>query len=365
VSGHVADLDSPVAGFAVADAVVAELTAFVRHRARLLVEVDPMLDLLAQDAETAVLSGGKRLRPTFAYWGWRSASDRDPAGCGFVGAAASLELLHACALVHDDLMDGSDTRRGQPSSHVRFAQQHDAAAWRGSASDFGTAAALLLGDLLLSWAGEMFTSAIRSLPGVRAAAAATHFDLMRTEVVAGQFLDVLAQTRGGFDPDTALRVIRYKTSKYTVERPLLMGASAAGADSAVLAALSAYGLKVGEAFQLRDDLLGVFGDPELTGKPAGDDLREGKRTFLLAMAMQAASASQQGELRDGVGSADLDVVGVQRLRQIIVDTGAVRVVEDRIASRARQAVASLDGAVSDAAEAALCELADAAAHRTS
>lgn len=344
----------------------AELTGFLDGRLRLVLDLHADLAPLAELARAAVLDGGKRLRPTFSYWGWRSAQ---PAGTdgedGLVRAAASLELLHACALVHDDLIDASDTRRGQPAAHVRFAD-YRAADWSGTAGSFGLAGAVLLGDLLLSWSEELFAAGIDLLPPQRARAARAQFDLMRTEVVAGQFLDVLAQTRGAFDRDEALRVIELKTSRYTVQRPLLLGATAAGADQELLARLSGYGHALGEAFQLRDDLLGVFGDPRITGKPAGDDLREGKRTLLLALATGAADPAQLAELTEGVGKPGLTEAEVARLRAVITDTGAPELVEQRIAAGAAQARDQLAAAeLRPDARQLLLELVDIATQRNS
>jgi len=345
-----------------ADRVAEELAGFLDEHADLLLSLSPDLRPLAEVARAAVLGGGKRLRPTFAYWGWRSVLPADdPGTAALLRAAASLELLQACALVHDDLLDASDTRRGQPAAHVRFGAHHTDQGWPGEPGSFGSAGALLLGDLLLSWAEEMFAGA--GLPDRYAAGARREFDLMRTEVVAGQFLDVLAQRRGDYSADEAVAVIRLKTSKYTVARPLLLGAAAAGGDHRLRAELAAYGHAVGEAFQLRDDLLGVFGDPAETGKPAGDDLREGKRTLLVALAMAAATPDQRAVLRDGLGDRQLTEAGVTELRGLLTGTGARDAVERRIAERATEAAASLTDRLRPEARTALLELAEAAAHR--
>lgn len=343
-----------------------ELSAFLAERAGQLAEISADLGMLAATARAAVLTGGKRMRPTFAYWGWRCVQPEGAAGEGeLIRAAAALELLHASALVHDDVMDQSLTRRGQPTAHVRFGGFHQDQGWPGSVPSFATAGAILLGDLLLSWSEELFTGAIGSLPRDRAGAATAEFDRMRTEVVAGQFLDMLAQARGAFDPDEALRVVQFKTAKYTVQRPLLLGAGAAGGSPELRAALSAYGLLVGEVFQLRDDLLGVFGDPVRTGKPAGDDLREGKRTLLVALAHQAATPSQRAVLQGGIGDPALTPEGVARLREVLEETGARERVERRIAERVTEAARCLDGGcLQPAATQALLELAHATAHRT-
>jgi len=348
------------------DRIGSELSAFLTERASLLTDISADLAILAEAAGNAVLSGGKRLRPTFAYWGWRCVQPADaPGEVELIRAAASLELLHACALVHDDVMDSSETRRGKPAAHVRFGRMHRAQGWPGSSQSFGEAGAILLGDLLLSWSEEMFTAAVGYLPADRAQAASRQFDLMRTEVVAGQFLDMLAQTRGAFDPDEALQVIEFKTSKYTVQRPLLLGAGAAGGSPEVAGVLSAYGLRIGEAFQLRDDLLGVFGDPSQTGKPAGDDLREGKRTLLVALAFRGADRTERALLESGIGNPALTEAAVAELRDVLHRTGACEQIEARIAQRAAEAADSLAGApLCPAAAQALSELAEAAAHRT-
>jgi len=292
---------------------------------------------VADAIEAFVMGGGKRLRPAFAYWGYRGAGglDRDDV----VGAVAALELVQASALIHDDVMDASATRRGEPAVHRRFAGLHREQAWQGDPDAFGAGAAILLGDLCLAWSDELLRAA-----GLDVAAllrARTEFDLMRTELIAGQYLDVHAQVSA----DTSLRraslVARYKSAKYTVERPLLLGAAIAGAPERIRRGYSEYGLPLGEAFQLRDDILGVFGDPARTGKPAGDDLREGKRTYLVAAAFDAADPATADELRRGLGRPDLDEPGVARLREIIVGTGALARAEDRIAALTDAALAAL------------------------
>jgi geranylgeranyl diphosphate synthase, type I len=344
------------------DAVIwrvdAALATFLDGRAASLAPVGPELAPLAEAARRIVLGGGKRLRPRFAYWGWRSVVATDSDDTALVAAAGSLELLHSCALVHDDLMDASDTRRGHPAAHAAFATLHRDAGWPGDARAFGGAAAILLGDLLLSWSDELFASAQLANP------AHEIYHDMRQVVMAGQYLDVLVQARGEFSADDALRVVKFKTSKYTVEGPLHLGATAAGAGPEVLAALTAYALPIGEAFQLRDDVLGVWGDPAETGKPAGDDLLEGKRTLLVALAMQRASAAQADLLRRSLGVRSLDAQQMHLLREVIVETGALDDVERRIAARTAQARAGLEAApITDIARSALDALAVAATQR--
>ena len=333
---------------------------FISRQRAILDAISDDLDPLVE-AVTDLCAGGKRLRPAFAWWGWRGAGGGDSEKA--LHAVASLEFLQACALIHDDVMDGSDTRRGLPAAHRRFASVHRQASWLGSPEIFGTGAAILLGDLCLSWADEMLmTSGLDSADLARAKAV---YDEMRTELMAGQYLDLLEQARGGGDTERAMLVVRYKSAKYTIERPLHLGGALAGADPQILAAYTGYGLPLGEAFQLRDDVLGVFGDPTETGKPAGDDLREGKQTVLVAAAMNRANPSQASQLRRHLGDPGLDTEGVSVLREIITDTGALRHVEELIDTLPHQAVASLDTVVlhSPAPE-VLSGLAYAATRRT-
>ncbi|MBB2912787.1 geranylgeranyl diphosphate synthase type I [Streptosporangium becharense] len=309
------------------------------------------------------LSGGKRLRPAFCYWGWRGAGGDadDPA---IFAAAASLELLQASALVHDDVMDASDLRRGMPSAHRRFEELHRKAGWRGSAEQFGEGAAILLGNLMLIWSGEMWRTS-----GLRPAsleAAQQVYDDMRTELMCGQYLDLLEQAHGENTFDSALRVALFKSGKYSVEQPLRLGLvlAAQGRRPWIDRLCEDYGRCVGIAFQLRDDVLGVFGDPEETGKPAGDDLREGKRTMLIARTLAAASPEQAAVVRDTLGDPELDAAGVDRLRQIIEETGALAACEEMIKAYLEEALVSLEGSpIADDARAALAGLAVAATSR--
>jgi geranylgeranyl diphosphate synthase type I len=337
-----------------------ELREFLaRQREPLLAAGDDLLPVTT--AVTGLLAGGKRLRPAFCYWGWRGAGGRD---CPeIITAAAALELLHAGALVQDDVMDASDTRRGQPSLHRQFEARHAAAGWRGRAAAFGTGAAILLGDLLLCWTDEMFHSS--GLPAAALGRGRPVLNLMRTEVFAGQYLDLLAQAAGDGSVASALRVVEYKTAKYTIERPLQLGAALAGpAGPGVAAGYTAYGLPLGIAFQLRDDILGVFGDPAQTGKPAGDDLREGKRTVLLAVARARASAGQAAVLDRYLGDPALDQAGTARVREVITDTRALAECERMIGEQVSEALAAVAAApVTGEAKQALAELADAATAR--
>ncbi|HEX5595351.1 MAG TPA: polyprenyl synthetase family protein [Micromonosporaceae bacterium] len=322
--------------------------------------VDEALLPLADAVEAFVLRGGKRLRPAFAYWGYRGAGGVD---CdAVVTSLAALELLQASALIHDDLIDRSDTRRGEPAIHRRFALQHRCAGWGGDADDFGGAAAILLGDLCLVWSDELLHGG--GLDPQTVAQARPVFDDMRTEVTVGQYLDVLTQVTGDTSVERAGKVARYKSAKYTVERPLLLGAALAGAPAAVRAAYSGYGLPLGEAFQLRDDVLGVFGDPAQTGKPAGDDLREGKRTYLVAATIEATDEAGRTVLARRLGDPELDAAGVDQLRDIITGSGALARTEQRIAELTDRALAALDGVELDPeARGVLAELAMAATHR--
>ncbi|GIF68573.1 geranylgeranyl pyrophosphate synthase [Asanoa ishikariensis] len=306
-----------------------------------------------------VLAGGKRLRPLFCYWGWRSAGGTD--GAPIIAAAAALELFHAFALIHDDIMDGSDRRRGEPSVHRLFADLHTRSSWRGDPASYGRNTALLCGDLCAAWADQMFHECgllpeqVHQGYGV--------FAIMRTEVIAGQYLDLVSGVGDG-SVASALTVIRMKAARYTVTRPLQIGAALAGAGEESLAALAAFGDPLGDAFQLRDDVLGVFGDPAVTGKSILDDLREGKPTVMMALARGSADRDQQRRLKELFGNPDLDPEGAAELRQVIIDTGALNRIEQMIKVRTDAALGALaDAPVSAEALPVLTALAAEAVDR--
>jgi geranylgeranyl diphosphate synthase, type I len=335
------------------------LEAFVAEQVPRLDAVSPELSPLT-DALSDLVAGGKRLRPAFCYWGYRGAGGDD--NDEVVTAAAALELFQACAIIHDDVMDGSDTRRGQPAVHRRFAALHRTEGWVGDPEAFGTGAAVLLGDLCLSWSDEMLATC--GLPAGALRAGSTVYDAMRTELMGGQYLDLLEQARGGGSVERARRVACYKSAKYTIEKPLHLGATLAGGGPDVLEGCSGYGVPLGEAFQLRDDVLGVFGDPSVTGKPAGDDLREGKRTVLVAMALETAGPAQAAAVRRHLGDPHLSDDGVAVLRTVLTDTGALARVERLIDELLRDALAALRAApVTAEAREVLEELAVAATSR--
>jgi geranylgeranyl diphosphate synthase type I len=305
---------------------------FLGRRSTELASIAPELTPLVESAR-GLLSGGKRFRALFCYWGWQAVGDPDADLGAVVRVASALELFHAAALVHDDIIDNSDTRRGSASMHRRFEERHRSEGWAGDAAAFGTSAAMILGDLLLSWSEEAFDEALQLAGDAAAAAAArAEFNRMRTEVMLGQYLDILDEQswRGYAERELltrAHRVIVYKSAKYSVEAPLLIGAALAGAGEEVRAALSDFGLPLGIAYQLRDDLLGVFGDPALTGKPSGDDLREGKRTVLVALARTRLPSHARRFLDEVLGDRNLDEAQVRMLQAAIRESGAVEEVE--------------------------------------
>ncbi|MEV6304917.1 polyprenyl synthetase family protein [Actinoplanes sp. NPDC051861] len=307
-----------------------------------------------------ILAGGKRIRPAFCYWGWRGGGGED---CPeVIDAAAALELFHAFALIHDDIIDGSDRRRGQPSMHRLFATLHDRHAWRGDSLAFGRNTALLCGDLCAAWAEQMFHEC--GLPPGQIHQGYAAFALMRTEVIAGQYLDLVSGVGDG-SVASALTVIRMKAARYTVTRPLQIGARLAGASPSLWKAFGEFGDPLGDAFQLRDDVLGVFGDPAVTGKPALDDLREGKPTVMMALARDAAGRPQAARMASLFGNPALDDEGAEELRGIIRSTGAHEQIEQMIRIRTDAALAALTGArLPPPVHTALTELAAAAVDRT-
>lgn len=363
------------------DLVSERLASFIDDRASILNAMGP-------DAEPFVefsrdfLSGGKRFRALFTYWGFKAIADGAAAqGIPFdaedderldvvVGVAAALEIFHAAALVHDDIIDNSETRRGKPAVHVSFRELHRGREYRGNPDQFGRAAAILLGDLLLGWSHELFDESVAGLHDRAAARMATHeFNLMRTEVTVGQYLDVLEEHAWTTVSDTELRVraervALFKSAKYSIEAPLLIGAALAGMTASAHHALSSYGRPLGMAFQLRDDLLGVFGDPAVTGKPAGDDLIEGKRTILIAMARERLQPGARQLLDELLGDRNLSDEQVRMLQHTIRESGASSELENLIGDYVATALAALERPeLSRSAVAELRRLAESVAHR--
>jgi len=307
-----------------------ELTNFLMEKTQYLGEIGSELVPVAEAINAFLMNGGKRLRPLFAYCGYLAAGGKDDDSV--ITAAASLELLHACALIHDDLIDASDTRRGKPSIHRRFEAVHKNEELSGSATSYGAASAILLGDLALVWSDQILHRS--GVPDSALIRSLSVHDEMRVELIAGQFLDVHEQTLATTSVARSLKIARFKSAKYTIERPMHFGVSLAIVDTGMRQTFtqiySEYGLPLGEAFQLRDDLLGVFGDPTETGKPSGDDLREGKRTVLMAMTNGRADSKQEAVIAKYFGDPHLERVGIDALRTVISDTGAREHVEELI-----------------------------------
>lgn len=283
-----------------------------------------------------VLVGGKRLRPAFCHWGFAAAGG-DPADEMVANAGAAFELMHAFALFHDDVMDDAASRRGNPTTHTVFAQRHRDGAWAGEARRFGEGVAILVGDLAFVYSDMLMAGAGREAWAI--------WNELRIELNVGQVLDIIGSVRNERSRHKAEQICRYKSGKYTIERPLHLGAVMAAPERAaqLLPALSAYGLPLGDAFQMRDDVMGAFGDAAVTGKPVGGDLREGKPTPLMARAVAAADAAQQQVLAL-VGRADLTDDDVARVQQAIIDSGALADLEATITRLTAEAVAAIERA---------------------
>jgi len=326
--------------------------------------------LVAQAA--ALLRGGKRLRAAFAYWAFRAHGGpaEGPEREAAVRTGAALELFQAAALLHDDVMDASDTRRGLPTAHRVFEAKHAAGGWSGDPEKFGISAAILLGDLCLVAAQRELSEALAPLSQERAETVRRAFDAMQSEVMVGQYLDVLVQAQPwGLDPaadeERARAVLRAKSASYSVRHPLVIGTLLAGATSDQVATIDAIGLPLGEAFQLRDDVLGVFGDPSVTGKPAGDDLREGKRTVLVARTLAAGDAAQRELVTARLGDRALTDDDVEALRDAVVQSGALAGLDELIDELAGTADTRLaEAELAEPGKAVLAELARAAVVRT-
>ena len=350
-----------------ASAVTDQLRDYLRERRNDCAYIGADYADLTAALEEFVLRGGKRLRPAFAYWGWRAVAPQagEPVAPHVLRLFSALELLQACALVHDDVIDDSATRRGLPTVHRLFADRHRERNWRGSSDQFGVSAAILLGDLALVWADDIVATVDLPIDAHRRVQRV--WADIRTEVLGGQYLDIVSESSGAESVASAMTVNTYKTASYTVSRPLQLGAAAAADRPDVLDIFHEVGTKLGIAFQLRDDVLGVFGDPAVTGKPSGDDLRSGKRTVLLAEALELADKHDPAAaelLRTSIGT-ELSDTKVRELCQVIESIGALAAVEEHIESLTRHSLEVLNAAPIDVqAKAGLTQLARLAANRS-
>lgn len=329
-------------------------------------ETIPLLDSIE-----ALSRNGKRLRALLAYWGYRGAG-RSRLTSSIIKAGLAIELFQTAALIHDDIIDASDTRRGAPSVHRRFEAMHTALGYKTKASTFGVSSAILAGDLCLSWS-EMVFSAIPELTAQ--SEARLIFDLMRTEVMAGQYLDIVGEAVPEEEPqkalERALNVIRFKSAKYSCEHPLALGGALGlglcrGETSPLIEGYRNFSLPLGEGFQLRDDVLGVFGEPDTTGKPAGDDLREGKRTVLTAFTAMKAPAEDRIFLEASLGAPHLDAEAIAKLQDLIKSSGALEATEEMIQEKSSQALGRLKELnIDTTVKQALEDIAARALHRNS
>lgn len=313
-----------------------ELLLFAKDQSDDLNQIGSELAPVAEAMTRFIIDGGKRFRPIFAYLGYLGAGGSESQE--IIRACSALELVHVCALMHDDVMDGSDTRRNKPAIHKLFQALHDESSYQGNSERFGLASAILLGDLALVWADRLLVeSGITREEFVNAQEV---FSDMRDELMAGQYLDVLEGALATTSVERSLKVARFKSGKYSIERPLHFGAALAG-KAEFNETYSKFGLPLGEAFQLRDDILGVFGDPKVTGKPAGDDIREGKRTVLIAVTMENSTSAERKVVTSALGNQSLSATEVEEIQGIIRSTGALSEVEKLITELTSEAIFTL------------------------
>lgn len=324
-------------------ALGAELQKWFDHQRQSAVGIDPAAcDLVEAIAGLSI--SGKRLRAQLLYWGWRAAGG-DPLSVIPVQAAAGIELFQTAALIHDDVIDRSDTRRSMPSVHKQLEEIHSQNGWDQDPAHFGISAAVLIGDLALTWSEQVFSRAL-ALAGYPEKAA-EDFHRMRTEVMIGQYLDVHAEVAAAQVPledayHRALQILRFKSAKYSAEHPVVLGFLLAGGTDEKVEQYREFALALGEAFQIRDDVLGIFGDPTTTGKPAGDDLREGKRTVVIAVHMQLADTTQKSAVSQVLGNAEATDAQIAGARTAITSSGALHTVEQAIQQLSQHAAHGID-----------------------
>lgn len=342
----------------IAERVEARLDTLLRVEHDRWGELDPILAQAINEIRRLVMSGGKRLRPAFCHWGYVAAGGSTDSQTD-ISAGAAIEMMHAMALFHDDVMDDAATRRGQPTAHTLAAAEHAENGWTGESRRFGEGVAILVGDLAFVYSDQLLEGAPVEATRI--------WNELRIELNIGQYLDIVGSVRRERDLAKAERISRYKSGKYTIERPLHLGAVLASPERSeeLLPVLSAYGLPLGDAFQMRDDVMGAFGETEDTGKPVGGDLREGKPTPLLARAVRVATPEQLGVL-DLVGDQAMSGETVSDIQQVILDTGALGELEAHISSLTKEAVTSLDNApIAELAKTELTALAEYVSSRIS
>lgn len=337
----------------IAARTVARMSALLEADRKRWAAIDEDLAPPLESLHRLLVAGGKRLRPIFCHWAFVGLGG-DPEDQRLVDAGAALELLHTFAVIHDDVMDASARRHGNETIHTEFAAIHRRAGWRGDHRHYGEGVAILVGDLAFVYSDMLLREAPPEAWEV--------FHQLRLEVNVGQYLDLLGTARAEATPELARRICQYKSAKYTVERPLHLGVAFAAPDrlSQLAPAFSAYGMPLGEAFQLRDDILGTFGDPEVTGKAVGEDLREGKPTRLYALARQRATGEAAALLSARFGAADLSDDEVRAIQAIFEETGARRDVEssiEELVDESLAAAAATSLPVTEEARTAFIELA--------
>ncbi|ALX67172.1 hypothetical protein AB663_002915 [Microbacterium sp. XT11] len=354
----------------VAEAVADRLALFVSGMREEAVEYGPDAGAML-DAAASTLIGGKRLRARFCHAGWRAVARMDAPGIAEPDAlwdvCAALEIFQSAALVHDDLIDNSDTRRGRPAAHRALEGSHRDSGWSGDAAAFGRSSAVLLGDLLVAWSDDLLEQGLDGHP--QAAAVRREYARMRRDVTTGQFLDIAEESAWSVNAteshlERALRIASLKSARYSIEQPLVLGGALAGGSAPQLDALRRFGHPLGMAFQLRDDVLGVFGDAAVTGKPAGDDLREGKRTALVALTRSRVDRATRDLLDEMIGDDDLTAEQVAVVQSMMTGSGALDELEamiERYTTAADDALA--DAPLASEAVSDLRELARAATHR--
>ncbi|SDN47472.1 polyprenyl synthetase family protein [Allokutzneria albata] len=304
-------------------------------------------------------AGGKRIRPQLFYWGYRAGGEPDRPEV--IELATAIELFHVFALVHDDLMDRADTRRGVPTAHRQLASLHRERGWNGDSEHFGFSAGILAGDALCIWADMIISN--NPLPGGRTRPFRRAYDEMRLELISGQYLDISSGGSGDCSMAGALRLARLKSGNYSVSMPLRLGALAGGVDEGTIRGFGSFGTALGEAFQIHDDILGVFGSPAEVGKPVGEDIRQGKRTTLIAAALAGARPDVAARLLELLADPGLSEAGVDEAKEIIRSSGALDRVRGMLRERVRSAKDTLAGLRLDAeVHQALLDLVRVVAH---
>jgi len=295
-----------------------ELDLFFKDKLEKADKIDPSSKQMIELLKEFTLRGGKRLRAALVYYGYRCFSNKNLKE--IIKASVTMELIQSYLLIHDDIIDNDDLRRNGPTLHISYKNIAKRKYKKIDSNHFGLSMAILAGDICAAFANEIMAKLkIKEKNKIQALNVLNH---SLHHVIYGQVLDVLSELRIITNKDIE-KIHRLKTATYTIESPLHIGALLAGAKQKHLKTLSNYAIPLGKAFQIKDDILGMFGEKEKVGKPVGSDIKEGKKNLLILKALESATPAQRQAIEEALGNQDLTKNQLNQVRAIVIKTGSL------------------------------------------